>query len=270
MSEENVGGKPRETANAKPRVIPSLPDVMNIGGGVGSNVPAWSRPDLLVSAPGGVTLLTPAHSVMSAGATASLAANQDINLASARHIAMAVANGLSIFTYGKAADPNKPNQETGMQLNAASGSVSVQAQKNTLSLTADKAIEFASTTDAITIGSPKNVLLAAGGSSIRITNGSITITTSGSAIFKAAMKELTGGASASVSGVAFASAALRMPKTSLEVTMLDADGESPSDEPITLLAADGKEHRLNISSSPATVIDFKPGLVKGKQTKRQD
>lgn len=173
--------------------------VQPIGGGLGENVPAWSRPDLLVSAPGGVTMLTPAHTVMSAGATASLAAQQDINLNSARHIAMAVANGLSIFTYGKASDPNKPNQETGLQFNAASGSVSVQAQKNTLELTADKAINVASATDAITISSPKHVLLAAGGSSIRITSGGITLTTSGPAIFKAAMKELTSPGSASAS-----------------------------------------------------------------------
>jgi len=255
---------------AGPRVIPSLPDVMNIGGGLGQNVAAWSRPDLLVSAPGGVTMLTPAHTVMSAGATASLAAQQDINLNSARHIAMAVANGFSIFTYGKASDPNKPNQETGLQFHAASGNVSVQAQKNTLELTADKAINVASTTDAITIGSPKHVLLAAGGSSIRITSGGITLTTSGPASFKAAMKELTSGASASVPGIEFAEVALRMPKAPLEVSMLDADGGTPNGEALTLLAADGVEHKLSIAGAPAIVNDFKPGLAKATQTKRRD
>lgn len=184
---------------AGPRVIPSLPDVMYIGGGLGQNVAAWSRPDLLVSAPGGVTMLTPAHTVMSAGATASLAAQQDININSGRHIAIAVANGLSIFTYGKGSDPNKPNQETGLQFHAASGNVSVQAQKNTVELTADKAINVASVTDAITMSAPKHILLTAGGSSLRITNGSITLTTSGPASFRAAMKELAGPGSARAS-----------------------------------------------------------------------
>ena len=173
-------------------------DIIAIQGGAGT-VSAWSRPDLLVSAPGGIGAATPAHSVMSAGNTASLAAGQDINLESQRHTAVAVKAGLSLFTYGKAQNANKPNAEVGMQLHAASGSVSLQAQANTLSLTADKAIHVASTADAITVGSPKHVLLAAGGSSLRITTGSITLTTSGSASFKAAMKELAGAGSASTS-----------------------------------------------------------------------
>lgn len=173
-------------------------EMVAIQGGAGS-ISAWSRPDLLISAPGGVGSATPAHSVMSAGRTASLAAGQDINWTSQRHTAVAVKAGLSLFTYGKAQNTNKPNAETGMQLHAASGNVSVQAQANTLNLTADKAIAVASVTNAITMGSPRHVLLTAGGSSLRITSGNITLTTSGPASFKAAMKELTGAGSANAS-----------------------------------------------------------------------
>ncbi len=173
-------------------------DMVAIQGGAGS-ISAWARPDLLISAPGGVGSATPAHSVMSAGTTASLAAGQDINWASQRHTAVAVKAGLSLFTYGKAQNGSKPNAETGMQLHAASGNVSVQAQANTLSITADKAIAVSSVTNAITMGAPKHVLLTAGGSSLRITTGSITLTTSGPASFKAAMKELAGAGSASAS-----------------------------------------------------------------------
>ncbi|HET7865833.1 MAG TPA: DUF2345 domain-containing protein, partial [Burkholderiaceae bacterium] len=171
-------------------------EMIAIQGGAGS-VSAWSRPDLLVSAPGGVASATPAHSVLSAGTTASLVAGQDINLESQRNLAAAVKTGLSLFTYGKAQNADKPNAETGIQLHAASGSVSVQAQANTLSLTADKAVNVASGTNAITMGSPQHVLLTAGGASLRITNGAITLTTSGPSEFKAAMKELTGAVSAS-------------------------------------------------------------------------
>ena len=119
----------------KPRTVPAVPHIP-IAGGLGT-VPAWGRPDLLISAPGGVGTATPAHSVMSAGRTTSLAAGQDINWASQRHTAIAVKGGLSLFTYGKAQNGSKPNAETGMQLHAASGNVSVQAQANTLNLTAD-------------------------------------------------------------------------------------------------------------------------------------
>ncbi|MEO8154049.1 MAG: type VI secretion system tip protein TssI/VgrG [Rhizobacter sp.] len=173
-------------------------DFVAMGGGQGS-VAAPGRPDLVVYGEGGVVSGTPAHTVMSAGSTAGLTSAQDINLSAGRHVAIAVQHDLGLFTYGKATDPNKPNQETGLQLNAASGNVSVQAQANTLSLTADKAIDVASTTDAITMGSPKHVLLAAGGSSLRITSGNITLITSGPASFKAAMKELAGPGSAQAS-----------------------------------------------------------------------
>ena len=169
-----------------------------IQGGAG-RVSAWSRPELLVSAPGGVAAATPAHTALSAGTQASLSAGQDLNLESQRNTALAVKSGLTLFTYGKAQNKDKPNAETGMQLHAASGSVSVQAQSNTLHLTADKAVSVSSVTNAITMGSPKHVLLTAGGASLRITNGSITFTTSGPAQFKAAMKELTGAGSASAS-----------------------------------------------------------------------
>jgi type VI secretion system secreted protein VgrG len=174
-------------------------DVVAIQGGAGT-VSAWSRPELLVSAPGGVGSATPAHHVMSAGETASLSAGHDINIEGQRNLAVAVKGGLSLFTYGKAQNADKPNAETGMQLHAASGSVSVQAQANTLNLTADKRINVSSVTNAITMGAPKHVLLTAGGASLRITTGSITLTTTGPAQFKAAKKELIGpeGATAGV------------------------------------------------------------------------
>lgn len=173
-------------------------EIVAIQGGAGS-VSAWSRPELLVSAPGGVGAATPAHAVLSAGTHASFTAGHDLNLESQRNTALAVKSGLTFFTYGKAQNADKPNAETGMQLHAASGSVSVQAQGNTLHLTADKAVSVASVTNAITMGAPKHVLLTAGGASLRITTGSITLTTSGAAQFKAAMKELTGAGSASAS-----------------------------------------------------------------------
>lgn len=177
---------------------PAPEPLQPIGGGFGT-VAAPSRPDLVVYGDGGVALLTPEHSVLSAGSTAGLTARHDINIGAARNIAIAVENGLGVFTVGKAADPDKPNQETGLQFHAASGGVLVEAQESTLSLIADKGIEVASTTDAVTIQSPKEVYLNAGGSSIRINSQGITLTTNGTASFKAEMKELAGPASASAS-----------------------------------------------------------------------
>jgi type VI secretion system secreted protein VgrG len=180
-----------------PKTVPATPSVA-VQGGTGS-VPAWSRPDLVTSAPGGVTAVTPASSVWASGHTTSQVAGQDIDWASQRHHAVVAKGGLSLFSYGKAGNSTKPNTETGIQMHAASGNVSVQAQGNTLSVVADKAIEASSVTDAITMGAPKHILLTAGGAALRITSGAITLTTSGPANFKAAMKELAGAGSASAS-----------------------------------------------------------------------
>ncbi|AKJ28559.1 type VI secretion system Vgr family protein [Caldimonas brevitalea] len=167
-----------------------------IGGGAGT-VKAWGRPELVVSAPAGIGLYSPANTIFSAGNTASWVAGQDITHNAQRNHAVAVKGGISWFTYGKATNANKPNQETGIALHAASGSVSTQSQSAATKLTADKAVEVSSTQASIQMGAPKHILLTAGGSSIRIEGGDITLTTPGAARFKGSMKELTGPASAS-------------------------------------------------------------------------
>lgn len=127
----------------------------------------------------------------------SLVAGHDINLQSQRHIAVAVKAGLSLFTHGKAGNANKPNTESGLQLHAASGSVSVQAQGSTVNLAAQNAVQLASTTDALTAGAAQHILLVGGKSGLKISNGNITLTTSGAAKFGAGKKVLTSGGAAS-------------------------------------------------------------------------
>ena len=183
--------------------------------------------------------------------------------------ASAIKNGQVFYTYGKASNPDKPNTETGISFHAASGNVNTQSQSGATRLTADKAIEVASTTGMVRIAAPNHILLTAAGAAIDIQPGSITLKGPGMIEFRAGMKVLTGPGSASTSGVAFASAALRMPEQPLEVAMLDADGGSPVGEPLTLRAPNGTEHALSIGSSPATIAEFKPGLSLARQSKRK-
>ena len=252
-------------------IIPSTPSMTGnyrVGGGTGK-VTAWTRPDLVIAAPGGIGAFTPASSVFGAGNTITLVAGQDLNHAVQGHSAVAIKSGLVFYTYGKATNINKPNTETGISFHAASGNVNTQSQSGATQLTADKGIEVASTTGMVRIAAPSHILLTAAGAAIDIQPGSITLKGPGMIEFRAGMKVLTGGASASTPGVVFASAALLMPKQPLEVTMLEADGGSPSGEPLTLRAADGTEHALSIGSSPATIAEFKPGLSRARQSKRK-
>ncbi len=168
----------------------------SIGGGLGRHA-VLGRPDMVLAAPGGVGWFTPASSALSAGRTTTLVAGRDLTATVQRHHATIVKDGIAWFTYGKAQEAKKPNAETGIRLHAGTGSVSVQAASAKALMAADKKVEVASVTDAVTVGAPQHVLLSAGGSSIRITNGSITLTTGGPAVFHAAMKELTSGEAAS-------------------------------------------------------------------------
>jgi type VI secretion system secreted protein VgrG len=167
-----------------------------IGGGAGTVV-AWGRPDLVTAAPGGIASFTPASSVYSAGNTLSLVATQDLQLMSQANHALAAKDGLVLYTYGKAADPNKPNTETGIQLHAASGSVSVQSQSAGTKLTADKSVEFGSTSGMVKITAPKSILMTAAGAAIDVQAGGITLKGPGKVEFRASMKNLTGPGSAS-------------------------------------------------------------------------
>ena len=77
--------------------------------------------------------------------------------------------------------------------------MNTQSQSGATQLTADKAIEVASTTGMVRIAAPSHILLTAAGAAIDIQPGSITLKGPGMIEFKAGMKVLTGPGSASAS-----------------------------------------------------------------------
>jgi type VI secretion system secreted protein VgrG len=183
-----------------------------IQGGHGSAA-AWARPDLLLGAPGGIASFTPASHIASAGSTTSLAAGQDVHHLAQAHHASAAKDGLILFSYGQASNPQKPNQETGIALHAASGSVSTQSQSAATKLTADQNIDLASTTAMVKIAAPNHVLLTAAGAAITIQGGSITLNGPRSVELMAGQKVFTGGGSASLVSPNFPRAELDIKKT---------------------------------------------------------
>jgi type VI secretion system secreted protein VgrG len=176
----------------KPRIIPSTPNITATGaiGGIGQT-PAWSNPNIVMSAPAGITLVTPQSASLNAGTTTALAAGQDINLMAGASAGHSVKYGISLFTYGKASNPKKPNQETGISLHAATGKVSSQAQSDKMQITADKAVTVASSHDAVQIQAKEHVLLTAQGAYIKMSGGNIEVHAPGRVDFKATMKSWT-------------------------------------------------------------------------------
>ena len=150
---------------------------------------------LVLSAPAGIALLTPQSASLNAGQTSSLSAGQDINLLAQGHAGQSVKGGISLFTYGKASAPHKPNTETGIRLHAASGKVSSQSQSSKTQVTADKAVTIASTTEAVSIQAKEHVLLTAQGAYIKMEGGNIEVHAPGMVAFKASLKSFTSGQS---------------------------------------------------------------------------
>jgi len=82
--------------------------------------------------------------------------------------------------------------------------VRTEAQSGPFTLTAQKAIDLQSTAADIVITAPERIVLNGGAGYVKIEGGNIEIGTSGAAQFKAAAKELTGGAGASCNAPALA------------------------------------------------------------------
>ena len=164
------------------------------GGGAG-RVTAYSEPHMQLSSPSGIVTSTPASVIVAAGSTSSISAAQDINFAAQGSSYYTVKGGISLFTYGKASNESKPNQEAGIKLHAASGKVSSQSHSGETRITADKAITVASITKSVSIAAKGHVMLTAQGAYIKLEGGNIMIHGPGKMEFKAIMKELTGPAS---------------------------------------------------------------------------
>ena len=175
----------------------------NIGGT--GTVTAYSEPNIQLSSPAGIVASTPQSVIVSAGATSSITAGQDINLASQGNQHHLVKNGISLFTYGKVDPtasqryPNKPNQETGIKLHAASGKVSLQSQHGHTHVQAEQNIYVNSITQDIHIAAPNHILMTAMGAALKIEGGNITLTAPGIVEFKASHKNLTTPKSSSAS-----------------------------------------------------------------------
>jgi uncharacterized protein involved in type VI secretion and phage assembly len=162
---------------------------------------AYSEPQLQVSSPSGIAATTPASAIVTSGTTSSITAGQDINLAAQANVLHQVKDGISLYTTGKADSADKPNQETGIRLHAASGKVSVQAQSDAVRATADKLVTVASVTKSVSVAAKEHVTLTAQGAYLKLEGGNIMIHGPGTMAFKASMKELTGPVSASAKDI---------------------------------------------------------------------
>lgn len=230
----------------------------------------YSAPHLQLSSPAGIAASTPADAVLAAGTTTSITAGQDINFAAQGNASTLVAGGISLFTYGKANNKTKPNQEVGLKLHAASGKLSSQSQSGATSLVADKTVTIASVTKTVAISAPrKHVLLTAQGAYIKLEGGNIEVHAPGKVEFKASKKELAGPVSVSSAEIAIKISEIDM-KRDLEIEYVDADGNVLTDEPIDISFLSGANKDVTLDKTGKAKIKNAPlGPLRSKQPRRK-
>jgi type VI secretion system secreted protein VgrG len=227
----------------------------NFGGGKGEGT-AYSKPQLQLSSPAGIVAATPISAILAGGDTSSITAGQDINFASQGNSFHAVTAGISLFTYGKATKSDKPNQETGIKLHAASGKVSIQSQAAETKVTADNGITVASTTKNINIAGKDHVMMTAQSAFIKLEGGNIMIHGPGKMEFKATMKDLTGPKSSNFVPPIFPMGKIK--PNQLVIERLYHDQEPLAGAPYQVFFSDGSSKKGVLDGAGRSVLNDVP------------
>jgi len=230
---------------------------------------AYQEPHLQLSSPKGIVAATPASAVFSAGLTSSISAGQDINFAAQGAWHHITGSGISLFTYGKASNGSKPNQETGIKLHAASGKLSSLSQSDATRITADKAITVASVMKTVSASAKTHLLMTAQGAMLKLQGGDIMLHAPGKVEFKAGKKELGGPVSVSSKEIASKINELNIERD-LAIEYVDADENALTDEPINLHFSNQATKNVSLDSSGKAVIKNAPlGPFRADQPRRK-
>nr|WP_237651528.1 type VI secretion system Vgr family protein [Xanthomonas translucens] len=181
-----------KTLQASLKATQSGSAASQLQGGDGQ-APGWSRPALLGSGSAGVMSLTPADQVWVSGTQTALLAGTALNWASQAQLVLAVAGGLVLYTQGSAPVAGSPNQERGIALHAAQGTLSARAHRNHAKLAAKTQVRIVSTTADVQLAAPtKHLLATAAGAYIKLDGDNIELGAPGTIEFKGGHRVWTG------------------------------------------------------------------------------
>jgi type VI secretion system VgrG family protein len=217
----------------------------------GKAATAYGEPQLQLSTPAGIVMTTPASAMFSAGSSSVIGAGQDINFTAQGGWHHSVKAGISLFTYGKANNPDKPVKEVGIRLHAASGKVSIQSQAGTSGLMADKTVTVASVTKTVTVAARQHVLLTAQGAYLKLEGGNIEVHGPGKIEFKATLKELAGPARSEINLPTFPRENY---KYGQRFQLKDAAGTPLANQAYTVYVADEQEIKGKTDAQGMTAV----------------
>ncbi|HBY5596893.1 TPA: DUF2345 domain-containing protein, partial [Klebsiella pneumoniae] len=141
---------------------------------------------MLLASPNGIALTTPENIILQASQDIAESASGSINLSAQKNIIGHAQDKISLFAAQK-----------GLRAYAAKGKLELQAQDDAIEAIAKKVIKLISTEDKIELTSPKEIVLTAGGSQLKINANGVFSTTGGKFESKAGQHLFTGGAKVS-------------------------------------------------------------------------
>lgn len=162
----------------------------------------YHKPLLIASAPADIVTATPQNTHLHSGKQLTLSTGEGINLASGQSLLASVAQSISLFA-----------QAAGAKLFAAKGKIEIQAQNDSIELTAQDSVRITSTARSVEIAAQDEILLTSGGAYIRIKGGNIEIHAPGSVDVKGVKKTFSGPAQLNRDNPAWPTASLRQALT---------------------------------------------------------
>ncbi|WP_434631292.1 type VI secretion system Vgr family protein [Chromobacterium sp. CV08] len=143
------------------------------------------QPLLVLSGPAGIASLTEQSQTLSAGANLNLVTQRDANQVTGRRWLHNVGQHISLFVAGV-------KDKMALKLIAAKGKVQIQAQSDTMEITADKDVTVTSSKGRVEIKAKQEILLTAGGGYIRLADGNVEVHCPGTVSVKGASHALSG------------------------------------------------------------------------------
>ncbi|KJH67237.1 type VI secretion system Vgr family protein [Chromobacterium violaceum] len=150
----------------------------------GGEVPG-QQPVIVLSAPAGIASLTEQSQTLAAGQNLDLIALRDSNHTTGRRWLHNVGMHISLFVAGV-------KDKMAFKLIAAKGKVQLQAQSDTMELTADQDLTITSAKQKIHANAKQEILLTSGGAYVRLKDGKIELHAPGNVSIKAGKHDWSG------------------------------------------------------------------------------
>lgn len=168
--------------------IESLDQLKDFADQIQEKIARFEKALLLLNSPAGIGLSTNQEIHLSADGQINHIAGDSINLSTQKNLVAHIQNRISFFA-----------AQNGIKQVAAKGKFEVHTQSDGMDLLAKQGIQIISTEDRIEISSPKEIVITAGGSQIKLNGSGIFPTTGGKFEVKAGQHLFMGGANVNLS-----------------------------------------------------------------------